>query len=262
MENSAAPVISLKDVSIGYGSRILISHVNLDIEASDIIAILGLNGTGKSTLLRTIGKLQSPLDGKIYLHGRDLHTISEKEFASQAALVLTGRGDMIPSLTVSEIFSIARSPYTGVMHTLSAVDIAVIENVMHDLHIEHLASKKLYQLSDGEAQKIFIAKALIQEVPLILMDEPTAHLDILNTLEIFSLIKDLSARNKTIIFASHALDLSLQIATKCFLLDHAGNFIFGKTVELIEKDAFRPFFSSDKYGFNAKENRFEAKTGG
>ena len=232
--------------------------ISLDIAENDIVALLGLNGTGKSSLLRTISGLQKQKEGSISIKNKSLNAYSDAELSRQLGIVLSGRGEMMQSLTVIEILSMARSPYTGFMHVLSDNDKKIIKDIIDQLGAEHLLYRPIYQLSDGEMQKIMIAKVLVQQTPLILLDEPTSHLDIVNKVEIFSLIRQLKKQNKTVLFASHELEMALQIADKCILLDHSGAFVFGATQTLIDTHQFQHFFNAKNFYFNETLKKFES----
>lgn len=252
-------IIEIKNGSIGYGEKWLLQGLDLSVTEGSIVALLGLNGTGKSSLLRTIAGLQTLNAGEIFFKGKLYKEIDHDEMARSMAIVLTGRGEVIQSLTVRELLTIARSPYTGWLHQLNQKDQSIIKATIAQLNIAHLTNRKLFQLSDGEAQKIFIAKALIQEAPVILMDEPTAHLDIANRLEIFSLIKNLAEHGKTILLATHELDLAIRIADACLLIDHQGNYVFNTTDQLIETHALTKFFNNPHYRFNENTRKFEVQ---
>ncbi len=258
MENGNQ-VISIKNLSIGYSEKIVLENISIDIDQNDVVAILGLNGTGKSTLLRTMSGLQPSIKGEIFINGKSLTKYSATDVSKQIGIVLSGRAEVMPLLTVVEILSLARTPYTDIFHKLSDEDKVLIENTLSELNIIHLKNRKIYQLSDGEAQKVFIAKAIVQQTSIILMDEPTSHLDIHNKIEIFSLIKQLGKQNKTIVFASHELDLAIQVADKCFLIDKDGTFVFGKMDSLIQGDKFALFFDSASFKFNKHTGKFETR---
>ncbi|MFN0275572.1 MAG: ATP-binding cassette domain-containing protein, partial [Chitinophagales bacterium] len=176
------------------------------------------------------------------------------------SIVLPGRAEAVQVLSVSEILFFARAPYTGYLHKLQKTDFEIVENIIEQLEISTLIKKKLYQLSDGETQKVFLAKALVQDTPVLFLDEPTSHLDIINRIEIFRMIGKLAKQqNKTILFASHELDLSLQIADVCLLFNKKGQVVFGKTEELIEQNRIEDFLLEGKYQFNKKLRSVEIK---
>ncbi len=250
-------IIQLKDVSIGYGKNILLRDINFGIPENKIVALLGLNGTGKSSLLRSIAGLQKIKSGVVLMNDKPIQDYSAEPLAKHLGIVLSGRGELLQSLTVREILYLARAPYTGFMHVLELKDKRIIEEVITEFNLEGFINRPVYQLSDGEMQKVMIARVLIQETPVILLDEPTSHLDILNKVEIFSRIKKLRTQNKTILFASHELDLALQIADYCILLNHKGEYVFGDTQSLIDNKQFEYFFNAPNFKFDAVNRKFE-----
>ncbi|MBC8046411.1 MAG: ABC transporter ATP-binding protein [Fimbriimonadaceae bacterium] len=253
-------IISINNLSIGYRNRVLFSNLNFNISEKDIVAIIGLNGSGKSTLIRTICKLQKRIEGEILIKQKNINDYHSDELSKIISVVLAGRGEVLQALTVQEILQIARSPYTGFMHRLQNEDNEIIEQTIEELQLKEFVNKKIYQLSDGEAQKVFIAKTLVQQTPIVFLDEPTSHLDIINKIEIFKLIKQLAKeKNKTIVFASHELELSLQIADKCLLLGKGGEFVFDTTSKLISSGVFENFFASENYMFNKESKKFDIK---
>jgi len=258
MASTNKKIIQLNDVAIAYGKSVLWKDINLDIPENNIIAVLGLNGTGKSSLLRCIAGLQKINSGSILLDQKLLQHYSAEALSKKLGIVLSGRGDVVQSLTVMEILNMARSPYTGFMHVLQKEDKKIVEDVIRQFNVEAFANRPVYQLSDGEMQKVMIAKVLIQETPIILLDEPTSHLDIINKLEIFSHIKKLKSQNKTILFASHELDLAIEIADYCILLSHNKEYIFGETETLINDKQFEYFFNTNNFKFNPAKRKFES----
>lgn len=249
--------IQLKDVSIGYGKNILWRDISFDIPENSIVALLGLNGTGKSSLLRCMAGLQKIKSGSILLNESSIQHYSAEALSKQLGIVLSGRGELLQSLTVREILYMARAPYTGFMHVLKEADKRIIEDVIADFNLASFVNRPVYQLSDGEMQKVMIARVLIQETPVIILDEPTSHLDILNKVEIFSRIKKLGDLNKTILFASHELDFAVQIADFCILLNHKGEYVFGDTETLIDNKQFEYFFNAPNFRFDAVNRKFE-----
>ncbi len=250
-------IIQLKDVSIGYGKSILLRDINFGIPKNNIVALLGLNGTGKSSLLRSIAGLQKIMSGSVLLNEKSIQHYSAEALAKQLGIVLSGRGELLQSLSVREVLYMARAPYTGFMHVLQQEDKRIIDDVITEFNLEGFVNRPIYQLSDGEMQKVMIARVLIQETPVIILDEPTSHLDILNKVEIFSRIKKLRSQNKTILFASHELDLALQIADYCILLNHKGEYIFGDTQSLIDNKQLDYFFNAPNFKFDAVNRKFE-----
>lgn len=252
------PAIEFRDISFGYNRTVLFEHVSLTVNDGGILAVLGLNGSGKSTLVRSICRLQKLLSGSILLQGKNIADLDAHAMAKIVSVVLSGRGHVQSMLSVEEMLRIARSPYTDKLHRLKQRDDELIHDIVSQLGLTALLQKKIYTLSDGEAQKVLIARALVQETPVILLDEPTSHLDMHNKAEIFSLLKTLSReQHKTIIFTSHELELSLRTADSCLLLQSGGRFTHGSTETLLEKGIIPEFFPSNHYTFNWLTNRFD-----
>jgi iron complex transport system ATP-binding protein len=178
MENKNSMTTS--NLSIGYqtkkGKNSIASTINLNLKTGKLIALVGANGIGKSTLLRTLTGIQKPLSGTIYLNEKDITKYNEKELAQNLSVVLTEK--LPPSnLTVFEIVATGRQPYTNWIGKLSNEDLEKINQAIQLTQIEHLAEKKHHEISDGQLQKVLIARALAQDTDLIILDEPTTHLD-------------------------------------------------------------------------------------
>ena len=197
-------VLTTNSLSIGYSKRKpLISNLNITLRSGALTIITGENGTGKSTLLKTITKIIKPLDGKIFINGIDITQISAAQMAEKAAVVLTDKLSS-ENFTAMEVISFGRSPYTGFFGRLSQKDYSIIKGVAEDLKIEHLLNLNFYELSDGQKQKVLIAKALAQQTEIIILDEPTAFLDFKAKDEIFALLKKIAAeKNIAVLVSTH-----------------------------------------------------------
>ena len=172
--------IHINDLSIGYrtknDTKLVASHIQARIYSGELTCLLGANGVGKSTLLRTLSAFQQKLGGEIAVLGRDMDSYSDKELSTTIGVVLTEKCD-IRNMSVRELVEMGRSPYTGFWGRLDKEDKQVVEESIALVRIENLASRMVYTLSDGERQKVMIAKALAQETPVIFLDEPISHLD-------------------------------------------------------------------------------------
>ena len=252
-------ILKTEQLSIGYqqkkDTQIVISDINLEIEKGKFIAVLGKNGIGKSTLLRTLSKVQKAIFGSIFYQQKNLKEITEKELSTKLSLVLTER---LPEsqLTVYELVALGRQPYTNWIDKLSKKDIEKIDFAIHQTEINHLKNKRFYELSDGQLQRVLIARALAQDTEIIILDEPTAHLDLHHTIKIFSLLKKLvSETQKTIIISSHQVNLSIQLADEILLLKEK-NYHLGTPKELTKTNAFENLFSKDLVYFNNDLQQF------
>jgi iron complex transport system ATP-binding protein len=252
-------ILKTKNLSIGYqqkkDAKILISNINLEIRKGKLVTVLGKNGIGKSTLLRTLSKVQKPISGEVFIQQKNLNKLTRKVLSTKLSLVLTER---LPEsqLTVYELIALGRQPYTNWIDKLSKEDEEKINLAIHQTEIEHLKNNRFYELSDGQLQRVLIARALAQDTEIIILDEPTAHLDMHHTIKIFSLLKNLVAETKkTIIISSHEVNLSIQLADKIILITH-DKFHSGTLKELIEENAFDNLFSKELINFNRNLEQF------
>ena len=252
-------IIRSINLSIGYQDKknktFIAKDIDLSLNKGNLVCLLGENGIGKSTLLRTLTKVQPKLSGEILFEGRKLETIANTELAKKMSLVLT---EKIPesNLTVYELIALGRQPYTNWLGNLSTEDKNQIQLAVKQTNILEIICKKHYELSDGQLQKVMIARALAQNTEIITLDEPTAHLDIHNKIEIFNLLKKLSQElNKTILISTHEIHLALQLADELWLMNK-DSIICGKTNELIANGSVANLFSSDLVTFDLKSKQF------
>jgi len=214
--------IRLTGLSIGYRGKHSVKCVADDISqaihSGELTCLLGENGAGKSTLLRTLSGFLSPLAGEISILGRPLSSYKERELATVIGVVLTEKNNL-QNMTVRELVGMGRSPYTGFWGRLSADDRRKVDDALSLVGIAALSDRMVQTLSDGERQKVMIAKALAQETPIIFLDEPTAFLDYPSKVEILHLLHRLSREmHKTIFLSTHDLELALQIADRLWLM--------------------------------------------
>ena len=215
-------ILKTLNLNIGYKSKkgvaTIAANLNLNLASGKLITLIGPNGIGKSTLLRTITGIQKPLLGNVYLNERSISDYQPLELAQNLSLVLTEK--LPPSnLSVFELVALGRQPYTNWVDKLSDEDIAKVHEAMSLTQIEHLASKKHFQISDGQLQKVLIARALAQDTPLIILDEPTTHLDLLHKVSLFKLLKKLTQETqKCILFSTHDIDLAIQLSDEMIMM--------------------------------------------
>jgi iron complex transport system ATP-binding protein len=219
-------MLQAQDLTIGYEeNKPLISDINFDCQHGELIILLGVNGIGKSTLLKTICGLIEPLSGLVSMDGKNIFEVTAADRARLISGVFTGR-DFDPFISVREFVALGRYPYTNWLGSLSENDTDKINHALKTLGLEHLADKKVHQISDGERQKTLIAKALAQDTPVIIMDEPTAFLDYKNKAELLDTIQKLATeQNKTIIISTHDISSSLPYSAKAFLITESGKFV-------------------------------------
>jgi iron complex transport system ATP-binding protein len=252
-------ILKTENLTIGYQSKktqnIVASKIDIAIEKGKLVAVLGKNGIGKSTLLRTIAKVQEPLNGEIFINQKNIEKFTNKELSTVLSLVLTER---LPEsqITVFELVALGRQPYTNWIDSLSESDLEKINWAIEQTEINHLKEKFFYELSDGQLQRVLIARALAQDTDIIILDEPTAHLDLHHTIKIFSLLKKLvSETSKTIILSTHEVNLAIQFANEVILF--AEDKIFtGNPTELITENAFDNLFPKEIVIFNRNLQQF------
>ena len=212
-------MIRLNDLTIGYGHRILLQHASATIPAGELVALVGRNGTGKSTLLRAIAGLGERLGGEIRLDGHSLETLLPQQLATTVSFVTTERV-RIPNLRCEDVVALGRAPYTNWIGRVQEQDKAIVERSLELVGMAAFAGKTMDRMSDGECQRILIARALAQDTPVILLDEPTAFLDLPNRYELASLLRRLAhEEGKCIFFSTHDLDVALGLCDATALID-------------------------------------------
>ncbi len=215
--------IQLKDLSIGYKlhngkTKTIASHINASVESGMLTCLIGRNGTGKSTLLRSMTGFIPPLEGQVILEGRDLSMLSATERARIISIVLTERPET-DNITVNELVGMGRLPYTNFWGTLQEEDRQIVDDAMQMIGIYELRNRKIGTLSDGEKQKAMIGKAIAQQTPVIILDEPTAFLDYPSKQESMLLLHQLAQElNKTIFLSTHDLNIAYQVADKIWCM--------------------------------------------
>lgn len=257
-------IISTQDLTIGFKARsrhqsptVVASDINVALNSGDIICLLGPNGSGKSTLIRTLTGLHQPLDGSIELTGKRLDHYSNKEIATKISTVLTDRLT-IGNLSVYELVAFGRSPYTGWFGSLSQEDENVVEWAIESTGIEEFVDRDVLRLSDGERQKVMIARALAQNTSAILLDEPTAHLDLPNRVEIVRLLRNLAHdTQKGILLSTHELDLALKAADTLWLINNEGEVVTGTPEDLVLDGTFESVFERDSFDFDRGTGSFK-----
>jgi len=252
-------VLSAQQVSIGYSSKkeiiTVANNININLKANTLTALIGANGIGKSTLLRTLTGIQKPLAGIITLNGKDLSSFTSAELAQQLSIVLT---ESLPpsNLTVFELVALGRQPYTNWVGSLFDDDLAKIDSALQLTHIEHLSNKKHFEISDGQLQKVLIARALAQDTPLIILDEPTTHLDLLHKVNLLRLLKNLAHNaGKCILYSTHDLDLALQLSDETIVMSKE-NFVQDTPKNLIANKVFDMLFDDPNIFFDENKNGF------
>ena len=245
--------IRLSNLSIGYrgknGTRVVAAGINAAIRSGELTCLLGANGVGKSTLLRTLSAFQPKLDGDVLIEGREITTFSDKELSRMIGVVLTEKPD-IRNMSVRELVALGRSPYTGFWGTLHEDDWQVVDEAISAVRIEPLRERMIHTLSDGERQKVMIAKALAQQTPVIYLDEPTAFLDFPSKVEMMQLLRQLAqTQQKTIFLSTHDFELALQVADTLWLMESQGLSV-GTPRELADSGALVRYVERPGITFN------------
>lgn len=243
-------MIELRNITLSFGERKLISGASACFEHGSLVALLGRNGTGKSTLLRAIARLGRVQAGEIRVEGETLDTIPAAALARKIAFVNTERVDA-DALSVHDLVAIGRSPYTDWMGRLADEDEAKVVRAMEVAGISAMAERRVDTLSDGECQRVMIARALAQDTPAILLDEPTSFLDMPNRYELCTLLRRLAHdENKCVIFSTHELDIALSLADSIALVD-TPNLVHLPTAEMVSSGHIERLFSSEYVRFDS-----------
>lgn len=254
--------LEVKNLSIGYrgknGNSVIAHHINFSLKEGDLVGLVGANGIGKSTLLRTITGMQSGLQGEIFLFEKKLASYSTFQLATNISVVLTEQ-PASKNLTVKEMISLGRQPHTNWMGSLTEKDKKAIHYALFVTETEDLAHRKCYELSDGQMQRVAIARAIAQDTPIIILDEPTTHLDLYHRAYILKLLKKLSEETgKTILFSTHEIDLAIQLTNRMIVMTRKETF-FDTPCKLIENQNFATLFPSETIHFDPETGRFLIK---
>jgi len=211
--------LKTKNLSIGYNDKVIVDSINFDLSPGDFIVIIGKNGSGKSTLLKTLSNILPKISGDILLNNMNFDKLSGKEKSKLVSIVLTEKID-IP-LTVNEVLQLGRQAFSDNLDRLSTKDYEIIDKIVSELELKNLLNRPLQELSDGEQQKVMIGRTLVQETPIILLDEPTTHLDIENKAKLLNMLKEISkSQNKIVILSTHDINLVLPIANKIWVISN------------------------------------------
>lgn len=252
-------ILSAQNISIGYHHKrktdTIATDINLAFAEFSLIALIGANGIGKSTLLRTLTGIQKPLTGEVHLNNKNITTYTPAALAQNLAVVLT---ESLPpsNLTVFELVALGRQPYTNWLGTLSPEDLDKVNEAIALTQIEHIAHKKHFEISDGQLQKVLIARALAQDTPLIVLDEPTTHLDLQHKVNLIRLLKKLTAETgKCILYSTHDLDLALQLSDNIVVMA-TDSVMQGTPKNLIESNTFDKLFNDSNIRFDAQKGGF------
>ncbi len=252
--------ISTESLMIGYrsnkGDRVVEKEISLKLNTGELVCLIGPNGAGKSTLMKTLSGFLPPLAGNVIIENKSLQDYSGVDLAKTISVVLTERIN-VENMTVKELVGLGRSPYADFWGALSQKDKEVVSESLSLVGITELAERNVRSLSDGERQKTMIAKAIAQETPVIILDEPTAFLDYPSKAEIMILLKSLArSKDKTVFLSTHDLEIALQIADKLILMDSVNGVMAGETLKLAQAGVLNRYFDKGCVRFNSESLRF------
>ncbi len=258
-------VLRAADLAVGYrnrgGRRAVLEHVNLAVHAGELVCLLGPNGIGKSTLIRTLARMQPALWGTIELGATDIRSMSTGELARKIGVVLTERV-LVEALSVRRIVELGRYPYSGWFGGLTDADRTVVDWAVDAVGARHLVDRDVSQLSDGERQRVMIARALAQEPVLLILDEPTAFLDVASRVELMALLRQLTRAGKlAVVLSTHDLELALRSADTVWLVMPGGELRCGAPEDVIVSGGIARAFEGRHVRFHGEERSFRWRTG-
>ena len=258
-ENANNIILKTEDLSIGYrskkGTHVISKHINIALGKGELIGLVGGNGIGKSTMLRTLTNTQPALEGQVFINTKDVTTYDAMELAQVLSIVFTEKLTS-KNLSVFELVALGRQPYTNWIGTLSPLDLEKVNHALQLTNIESLKYKKCFELSDGQLQKVMISRALAQDTDLIILDEPTTHLDMYYKAYTLKLLQKLARETgKTILFSSHEIDLAIQLCDKMIVMtpEHV---VSDSPCNLIKQGVFTTLFPDDLIQFDSETGSF------
>jgi len=239
------PYLELRGLAVGYNGKALIHGIEIGVKRGEIVTLVGPNGSGKSTILKTITSQLERISGQTLLSGRDLQEYSRKELAEQMAVVLTGRLQT-ELMTCRDVAAMGRYPYTGRLGILSEQDERKVDEALAQVHAEHLAERSFDAVSDGERQRILLARAICQEPEIIVLDEPTSFLDIRHKLELLSILHRMAREQMiTVVMSLHEVDLAMKISDRILCVRGEEIFACGTPEEVLSDEVIRELYDLD-----------------
>lgn len=262
---AATAALRAHDLTVGYTARhsrrAVLERVNVGACRGEMVCLLGPNGIGKSTLLRTLAAMQPALAGRVDIDDQDTRTLTPGELAKRLAVVLTDRG-VIDGLTARRVVELGRHPHSGWFGGLHGDDRAAVEAAMAALGISHLAGREISRLSDGERQRVMIARALAQQPSVLLLDEPTAFLDVPSRVDLMALLRDLTRREDVVVVVStHDLELALRVADVVWVVMPGGELASGSPEDVMLSGAINDAFEGHRLRFHIVDRSFRLLTG-
>lgn len=265
-DDGQSPIaLRTRDLAVGYRTRrvrrAVLERVNLQVHPGELVCLLGPNGIGKSTLLRTMARMQPPLAGAVELGGVDLQTVTPSELARRVGVVLTERV-AVEALPARRVVELGRYPHSGWFGRLTDHDRAVVAWAIDAVGAQHLAARDFSCLSDGERQRVMIARALAQEPVLLVLDEPTAFLDVPSRVELMGVLRQLTREGRlAVVVSTHDLELALRTADVIWLVMPGGEFVTGAPEDVVVSGAIAQAFEGRQIRFQSEERSFRLLTG-
>ena len=257
------PLLRASNLSLGWGkgrkAKVLSTGIDLSAHEGELVALIGPNGSGKSTLLRTLAGLMEPLAGMVELRGIPMRKFDADQRAREVACVFNEKFDT-GYFSVFDIVAFGRYPYTDARNSLDAEDVGLIESALESVGMSAFARRKFLELSDGEKQKIQIARAIAQNAGVMILDEPTAFLDTPSRIEIFHLAARLvEEKNAAIVLCTHEVDLALRNAGELWVIDREHRFTAGKPGAVARSGAINRAFDTELVKFDQLVGAFKAR---
>ncbi len=242
--------LSAQKLSVGYNKKILIGGIDLEVRAGEVVTLIGRNGAGKSTILKSITRHLEPLGGAVYLDGKDSRLLSHKDFATQFSVVLTERLKT-DRMTCREIVEAGRYPYTNFFGKLKEEDKRIVDESLRMVGGEGLAEKQFSSVSDGQKQRILLARAICQQPQVMVLDEPTSFLDIRYKIELLGILRRLASERKmSVILSLHEIDLAAKISDKIVCVDGDKIYKTGTPEEIFRGDEIRKLYGLRSGSYN------------
>lgn len=252
-------VLETSNLCIGYSKKrkqhLVAKNINLSLEQGALVGLIGANGAGKSTLIKTLTGDLNPISGLVTINNENLQKLSERALAQKLSIVLASN---VPSsnLNVKELIALGRQPYTNWLGSLSTNDEEKVAEALKLIQIEDLADKKCFELSDGQFQKVMLARALAQDTEIVILDEPTTHLDLYHKVYILKLLQRLTEETgKTIVFATHEINMALSLCDQMIVMKETETLV-GTASELVEQKAFNDLFPEDLVMFDTNTGNY------
>ena len=252
-------LLTTYNLEVGYKRKKVLSNIDLVINSGEVVTILGANGIGKSTLIKTLTGEISPIGGQVIVAGKPIESYTQKELSKHIAIVTTDKVQA-GGLKVIELINLGRHPHTGYFGRLADKDIQIVRKAMNDVGIAHKENSYLSELSDGERQKVMIARAIAQQTPIIILDEPFSFLDTASRIEILSLLKNICRTdNVGILLSSHDVSQAMRMSDRIVLVDKDREITVGTPYDLICNNKIQNMFNNPDIIYDKSQSDFILK---